>query len=267
MRKKALVLDIDGTLVNSEKRITEATKNALRQVLEAGHKVVLASGRPAYGMGPYAKALELEKYGGYLLSHNGAKVMGCATGEVLFCRALPLDLLPGLHAFARKNGCGLATHSEDMAISAFLPDKYVELEAGINWMPVKVAEDFAEYVDFDIYKCFMTAEGERAARLEQQLQALYGHRASIYRSESFFIEIVPKGTDKGESLARLMETIKVAREDVVCCGDGYNDISMIRYAGVGVAMGNARQAVKEAADYVTGSNDEDGLVQVIERFL
>lgn len=267
MKIKALVLDIDGTLTNSKKEITPATKDAIQNILEQGHKVVLASGRPAYGMRRYADELELKRYGGYLLSHNGARVLDYHTGKVIFQRALPLELLPDLYEFAAENGCGLATHSENTVISAFSPDTYVSLEARINGMPVQKAAQFAEYVDFDIYKCFMTADGEKAAILEKKLQEICGTRASVYRSETFFIEIVPKGVDKGDSLARLMDNIGIDRENVVCCGDGFNDISMIRYAGVGVAMGNAQIPVKEAADYVTAGNDEDGLVQVIRRFI
>lgn len=267
MKTKALVMDIDGTLTNSRKKITPATGRAIRTILERGHKVVLASGRPTFGMRRYAEELELDRFGGYLLSHNGARAMDYQTGKVIFQKALPLELLPDLYDFAEKNGCGLATHSEDTLISAFAPDRYVELEARINGMPAKKVGNFAEYVDFDIYKCFMTADGEKAAVLEKELQSCCGSRASVYRSEAFFLEIVPEGVDKGDSLARLMETIGIRREDVVCCGDGYNDISMLRYAGVGVAMGNAQSPVKEAADYVTAANDEDGLVQVIERFI
>lgn len=267
METKALVMDIDGTLTNTEKNITKATKDAIRKILEQGHKVVLASGRPAFGMRRYADELELKRYGGYLLSHNGARALDYCTGKVIFQKTLPLELLPDLYAFAREKGCGLATHSENAVISAFAPDDYVALEARINGMPVKEAENFPDYVKFDIYKCFMTADSERAAALEKELQVICGFRASVYRSEAFFIEIVPRDVDKGDSLARLMEGIGIRREDVICCGDGFNDISMIRYAGVGVAMGNAQPPVKEAADYVTAGNDEDGLVQVIERFI
>ncbi len=267
MKTKALVLDIDGTLTNTEKEITPATKAAILAVLNQGHKVILASGRPAYGMRRYAEELELMRYGGYLLSHNGARVLDYRTGNVIFQKAVPPELLPDLVDFARKNGCGLATHSEDTVISAFPPDDYVSLEARINGMPVRVAEDFVQYVDFDIYKCFMTADGKRAAELEKELRKLCGSRASVYRSEAFFIEIVPENVDKGASLARLVENIGIGREDVVCCGDGFNDISMLCYAGVGVAMGNAGLPVKEAADYVTAGNDEDGLVPVIEKFI
>ena len=90
---------------------------------------------------------------------------------------------------------------------------------------------------------------------------------SVYRSEPFFIEIMPQNVDKASSLDRMLQTVGLTRENAICCGDGFNDISMIKYAGVGVAMGNAQEKVKEAADYITGSNDKDGLVEVMEKFI
>jgi len=267
MKKKLLVLDIDGTLLNSRKEISPATRAALREMMGKGHKVVLASGRPAPGVRPYGQTLELDKYGGYLLAFNGARIVDCSTGKIIYRKTLPPALLPELYRFARDNGCGLATHSEQEAVSAFEPDEYIAMEARINGLPVRTVDNFVDYVDFDIYKCLMTAEAARAALLEKMLQEECGDRASIYRSEPFFIEVMPKNVDKGDSLARMLEVIGMDREDVVCCGDGYNDISMIRYGGVGVAMGNAQPEVKAAADYVAADNDADGLVEVINRFI
>jgi len=267
MEEKVLVLDIDGTLTNSQKEITPATKRGIRTVLEHGHKVILASGRPTPGMRRYERELELEKYGGYLLSFNGARIIECRTGEIVYQRILPPGIIPSLYAFAKKNSCGLVTYFGDNIISAFEPDEYVELESRINGMPIKVVENFVNYVDFDIVKCIITAPVDRAPQLEKELQGKYEDVASVYRSEPFFIEIMPKNVDKATSLDRMLETVGLTRENAICCGDGFNDISMLQYAGTGVAMGNAQPAVKEVADYVTGTNDEDGLVQVIDEFI
>ena len=264
---KALVLDIDGTLTNSKKEVTPATKEAVQQTMLLGHKVILASGRPTPGMRRYESELELAKYGGYLLSFNGARIVDCRTGEVVFQKILPLTLLPGLYRFAKENGCGLISYLGNEVISAFEPDEYVQIEAGINGLPIRVEENFLEFIDFDINKCLMTAPPETAPALEKELQEKYGHVASIYRSEPYFIEIMPQNVDKAASLDQMLPTIGVKRENTVCCGDGFNDISMIKYAGVGVAMGNAQQVVKEAADIITLTNDEDGLVPIIEKYL
>lgn len=266
MEKKLLVLDIDGTLTNSEKNITNATKEAILNIMLQGHKVILASGRPTPGMRRYEKELELERYGGYLLSFNGARIIESRTGEIVYQRLLSLTLLPGLYAFARENGCGLVTYLGDDVISAFPADKYIKIEAGINGMPIRQVDHFLDFVDFSINKCLMTAEPEKAKVLVEQMQKRWGDVASIYRSEPYFIEIMPYNVNKATGLERILEALGMKRENIVCCGDGYNDISMIQFAGVGVAMGNAQPAVKEAADYITAANDEDGLVEVIRKF-
>lgn len=266
MKKKALILDIDGTLTNSEKEITSATKEAIQELMCRGHKVILASGRPTPGMRRYEEELELEKYGGYLLSFNGARIVDCTTGEVIYQKILPQTLIPGLYRFAEKQGCGLITYLGSEVISAFRADEYIALEARINGLPIREVSNFPDFVDFAVNKCLMTAEPEKAAVFEKQLVEKYGEYASIYRSEPFFIEIMSQKVDKASSLDKILPVLGIAREDTVCCGDGFNDISMIAYAGVGVAMGNAQQAVKDAADYITATNDEDGLVQVIEKF-
>ena len=267
MQEKVLVLDIDGTLTNSKKEITESTKQGIWNILQHGHKVILASGRPTPGMRKCEEELELKKYGGYLLSFNGARIVECKTGEVVYQRTLPLSIVPGLYEFAKANGCGLITYQGPGVISAFEPDDYVQLEARINGIPIKVVDNFVEYVNFDINKCLMTAPEEIAPELEKQLQEKYSDVASIYRSEPYFIEIMPKDVNKATSLDHMLEGMGLTRENAICCGDGYNDISMIEYAGTGVAMGNAQPAVKDAADYITGTNDEDGLVEVIDKFI
>ena len=171
MQEKVLVLDIDGTLTNSKKEITEATKQGIWNILQHGHKVILASGRPTPGMRKCEEELELKKYGGYLLSFNGARIVECKTGEVVYQRTLPLSIVPGLYEFAKANGCGLITYQGEGVISAFEPDKYVQLEARINGIPIKKVDDFVSYVDFDINKCLMTAPEEIAPELEKQPDA------------------------------------------------------------------------------------------------
>ena len=89
---------------------------------------------------------------------------------------------------------------------------------------------------------------------------------SVYRSEPYFLELVPMGIDKARSLAVLLEKLGMTREEMVAVGDGYNDLSMIQYAGMGVAMANAQEPVRKAADYVTLSNEEDGVAAVVEKF-
>lgn len=264
---KMLVLDIDGTLTNSNKDISENTKRGIKNIMERGHKVVLASGRPTPGMRRYADELELEKYGGYLLSFNGGRIIDCQTGEIVYQKVLPKSVIRGLYKFAEERDAGIITYLGDKIILGTRVDKYIEIESRFNGMPIKKVDNFVEYVDFDVNKCLITAEPEKAGGYVKELQEKYGEILSVYRSEPFFIEVMPKNIDKANSIDRMLNTVGLTRENIICCGDGYNDMSMIQYAGVGVAMENAQPEVKEAADYITDSNDNDGIVKVIDKFI
>lgn len=267
MEKKVLVLDLDGTLTNSEKKITPKTKKALMKMQEQGHTVVLASGRPTPGVTPLAKELELEKNGGYILSFNGGQITDCATGEVVYQKTLPPEVVPELFELADKLDIGLISYEGDSIITGMHYDQYIDMEKNINHLPVKQMENVADYIDFPLNKCLGTADPEVAAKAEQEYAKMFGKTLCISRSEPFFIEITPMGIDKAASLERFCKITGNKRENLIACGDGFNDVSMIEYAGLGVAMENAQDAVKEVADYVTDSNDEDGVAKVIYKFI
>lgn len=116
-------------------------------------------------------------------------------------------------------------------------------------------------------KCLIGAQDETAAVIEKELNEKFGDRVTIFRSEPFFVEIMPKDVHKATSLEKLLGILKMDRKDLIACGDGYNDLTMIEYAGVGVAMANAQQVVKDHADYITRSNEEDGIADVIDKFI
>lgn len=267
MEKKVLVLDLDGTLTNSEKKITPRTKKALMEMQEQGHTVVLASGRPTPGITPLAKELELEKNGGYILSFNGGQITNCKTGEIVYQKTLPPEVVPKLFDLADKLDIGLISYEQDAIITGMHYDEYIDIEKNITHLPVKQMENISEYIDFPLNKCLGTADPEVAAQAEKEYEKMFGKTLCISRSEPFFIEITPMGIDKAASLERFCKLTGNKRENMIACGDGFNDVSMIEYAGLGVAMANAQAAVKEVADYVTASNDEDGVAKVIYKFI
>lgn len=266
MEKKLLVLDIDGTLTNSKKEITPKTKEAIQKILEMGHLVMLASGRPTPGLRRYEEELELKKYGGYLISYNGAKVSRCEDDAVLYQQKMPRECVAEVYQYACEHDLGIITYDKDV-ICGRRVDAYIELEARINGMTIKPVDNFIEYVDFDVNKCLMTSDPNESEGHMNALQEIFEGRLNIGRSEAFFIEIMSIGVDKAETLSKALPLIGVTRENTICCGDGFNDKTMIEFAGVGVAMANAKEEVKAAADYITASNDEDGIVEVIEKFI
>lgn len=140
------------------------------------------------------------------------------------------------------------------------------MESFINKLPLK-EKNLVEYVDYNPNKCLLTAPGEIAAEHEKILSKKFEGRISIYRSEPFFIEALPMGIDKAHSIEVLINHLGIPKENTIACGDGFNDLTMIKYAHVGVAMANATDVVKENADYITKSNNEDGIAHVIEKFI
>ena len=267
MSRKILALDLDGTLTDSNKGITPRTKEMIAKMQEQGHIVVLASGRPTPGVQRVADKLHLSEMGGYMLSYNGARVQDCKTGEILFQQTMPLDMIPILFDEAKEHQIGMMTYQNGKIISGEIVDEYMGLESRINGLEIYPFADPAAQVTTPVNKCLGTADPEHAARLEVLFREKYGDRIDVGRSEPFFLELLPKHVDKAASLGKLCEALGQTKEDLIACGDGFNDRSMIAFAGLGVAMANAQDVVKEVADYVTLSNDEDGVAHVIEKFI
>ena len=113
----------------------------------------------------------------------------------------------------------------------------------------------------------MTGDAEHLAEVEQREKDKYGGKLSIYRSEPYFLEIMPKGIDKAQSLQRLLDHLGLTKNEMIACGDGFNDLSMIKFAGLGVAMSNAQKIVKRNADYITFTNDENGVAHVVDKYI
>lgn len=268
MRYQVLVLDLDGTLTNSKKEITEPTRKALAEIQQAGKIVVLASGRPINGVVPLARELELKKYGGYMLSFNGARITRCATGELIYNRTVPREVIRPIFEYVRKlEGVNIISYSDTEIFSAKEPGRYTLLESRINDMNVVVADDFPSALPPSVNKLLLPGEPDVLEALIPKLKKQYHGLLSIYRSEPFFLEIMPQNIDKAASLQKLLNSLGMTADEMICCGDGYNDVSMIEYAGLGVAMGNAQTAVKASADFVTRTNDEDGILHVINLFM
>lgn len=265
--RKLLILDIDGTLVNSEKKITEKTLNALEQIQKMGHAVALASGRPYPGMKQYAEQIGLVKNNGYAISFNGGRIIECATGKIIYENTIPNKYAKVIYDYAVNKGLGLLTYKDDYIVAGTRIDNYMQYEARLNFMTLRHVKDYLGFVDFDMIKCLLTAEPEHAAMAEQELKDMLYPNLNVFRSEPYFVEVTANGVDKAKTIASLIEILDISRENTICCGDGFNDATMVEFAGVGVAMGNAQQVVKDCADYITGSCDEDGLVEVIEKFV
>lgn len=266
MKYKLLVLDLDGTLTNSKKEITQQTKDTLIKAQEAGLKVLLASGRPTYGVAPLANELELQKYEGYILAYNGGEIIDWKTRKLMYEKQLDSDLLPYLYRCAKENDFAIVTYENEYVLTEKPDDEYVLKEALLNVMKIKKVDNFLEAVKHPIIKCLIVGEPTRLAQLEKEMYEKLKDRMGVFRSEPYFLELVPKGIDKAQSLSVLLEEIGMTKGEMIAIGDGFNDLSMIQYAGLGIAMKNAQDVVKQAADFITLSNDEDGVAYAVKKF-
>ncbi len=263
---RIIALDLDGTLTNHDKVVTPKTREALLRAQSDGAIIVLASGRPTYGIEPVAECLELNGRGGYILSYNGGKIVAAKTHEELFSQFLPDHVIPVLYKYAKEKGYALLGYSGDEIITEMPDDQYVKEESRINKMVVRQVDRLLDHLEPHPTKLLMTGDPEDMIQAEQELKAVLDDEMDIFRSAPFFLELVPKGIDKAQSLRRLLSMVGLAAEDMIAFGDGYNDLSMLQLAGMGVAMANAAPEVREQADYITLSNEEDGVAAALEHF-
>ena len=263
---KMLALDIDGTLTTSDKVITEATKRAVISLQERGIKVIIASGRSEYGLRHIIDELEFFRFGSYVMSFNGGRITDCTTGEIVYDNPLPLSYLPEIYNTAVEYNLGILGYEKDCLISGNGTDEYQEYDALICKMQLKEVDDFPVYFNTPFNKCLLTGTPKHLRNVLSAVQKRFADRLNIFLSEEFFIEVLPKNIHKAAALESLLKRLEISKDELVCIGDGINDITMIEYAGLGIAMANANPLLIEKADYVTDSNDNDGVVKAIERF-
>ncbi|MFQ8674809.1 MAG: Cof-type HAD-IIB family hydrolase [Enterococcus avium] len=277
MTIKAIVLDIDGTLLNTGKIISEKTKQALIAAQEEGIKVILASGRPTTGMLELAEQLEMTKYEGFLVSYNGARVTDCLTKEVLFNQAMSIETGQAILEHLKNFDVIPMIDKEDYLYvndvysgMLDLPDgafNIIEYEARGGNFKLSEIDDLAAFATFPINKILIAAQPEYLQKIAPALHAPFDEIVTAAFSASFYFEFTDKGIDKAKALNTVFPEMGIHSENIIAFGDGHNDRSIIEYAGIGVAMGNAVDALKEIADDVTLSCDEDGIAAGLEKYL
>lgn len=264
MKCKLLLLDMDGTTVNSRLEITKRTCDAVIRLAAAGTVVAIVSGRPTFGLLTAANMLELRRYGGYLVAYNGGSVYACKSKETILDQALPVNTAGALQRVANASGCSILSYSGD-AIVTDAPDCSYHLhEAEINGMRIKYAPDFSIFDTEKLHKCLFSADPEVILRAEACARNALPDGIEFYRSDPFFLEVVPRGVNKGVALQWLAERLHIDQKDAVACGNGLNDIAMFRAAGFGIAMGDAQEELIREADYVSKSCDEEGVAHALE---
>lgn len=262
---KLIALDLDGTLNNTKKVITDKTKAALIKAQQLGAKVVLASGRPTAGLFREAEILNMKAYNGMFLSFNGAKVVDYTTNNCIYDKTISSDYTHKMLKHLKNFKVNVMVAEKEDLLVEDLDGYKSEYEARINNLKLKKVDDLDKYIDFEPNKLLISAEPEYLASVADAIKEPFGDNLSIYFSTPFYLEVMANNIDKALALDKIVKHLGIEREEVIAFGDGHNDIPMIKYAGHGVAMGNAVEDLKEIANEITLSNDEDGIAYTLSK--
>ncbi len=260
---KIIFLDIDGTLTDSHKRIMPETLKALMNVQKNGVRLAIASGRPSKGVLPYAEELQLDKYAGYILPFNGGQIINYQTKETVYENTLTMDIIKMAYNISKEYNTELITYQGDCILSETDDNPYLKIESEINKMDVIKVPSLLDAIKEMPVKCLMLGDGDYLGKIESEIKEKMGHDANVFRSEPFFMEIVPNGIDKAAAMEVLIDKIGIKQSETMAFGDGYNDISMVEYAGLGVAMSNGCNMIKQVADRIADDNNSEGIAKII----
>ncbi|MDT0003925.1 Cof-type HAD-IIB family hydrolase [Listeria cossartiae subsp. cayugensis] len=277
MTTQAIILDIDGTLLNDDKKISTKTKEALITAQQNGVKLILASGRPTTGMHLYAEQLEMEKYHGLLVSYNGAKVIDCQTKEELFNQALTVSEGKAVLEHMKNFEVKVMIDKDDYmyvndVFDCYVPYKgeeinIIQYESRGGNFKLCEKDDLAAFLDYRISKILTAGDPAYMQENYQAMMAPFKDSLNCVFTADFYFEFTAQGIDKAKALDTVLTPMGISPENIIAFGDGHNDITMVEYAGTGIAMSNAVPELKATASSITLSNNEDGIAHVLNSLI
>jgi Cof subfamily protein (haloacid dehalogenase superfamily) len=260
---KLIAIDVDGTLLDSNHKISQMNKDWIKIATDKGAILVLASGRPLNGLFEIFNELELNPNNHYLMAFNGAVVVKASDHSLIFERTLELQLTKSI-----------LRHLEQFPVTPILSRKQelivddangynVQGEAIANQMELVVVDNLSDYLDYQPNKILVSADSSVIDQFSDAIQNPFLDSVDFVKSAPFYLEIIVKDTNKGSSLQYLSNLLGIDQTEVMAIGDNYNDVSMIEYAGLGVAMGQADEIIKRKSQYITDTNDENGVAKAL----
>ena len=262
---RIIAVDIDGTLLSTRGTVLPGTRAEFARARQQGATIMFASGRPVVGLQLLAERLMLDTSGAVFIGGNGSRSVDADTGAVLARQGLEFGLVAGIVELAAEHDI-IVMLCEDDALIVDRPDHpQVIFEAEGNGQVVRAVPDLAGLAegDVDIDKILMYSDPVKLRPFSEAFAERFEGRVEYSFSAPFYFEATAKGVDKGSALAAVAEALGLSVTDAVAFGDNGNDLPMIEAAGIGVAMANGLLTVREAADRVTASNDEEGIAAVL----
>ncbi len=263
---KLIAVDMDGTLLNHKKEISLGNQKAIAAAKAQGKNVVIATGRPLVGIKRYLEQLNMVTDQDYVIAFNGALVQTAETGRVVYMKTLAWQDYQDLYEVSKKLGVHIHALTE-RHVTTPVPNPYTDVEAEINLIETEILPVGEVPKDYTIVKVMFVDESEKLDAAFEELPLWVLEKYTIVRSAEIFLEFLDRSVNKGTGVAAVAKEMGIEKEQVICVGDAGNDMAMIQYAGLGVAMENAFDYVKEAADFITLSNDADGVAHVIQEYM
>lgn len=265
---KLIALDIDGTVLREDKSLSNGVKEAIAKAAAKGVKVVITTGRPIKGISKILNELNLRSEGDYAIGYNGGVIQKTHNEEVTSQILMPENSFDPLYRLSVDLNVHihLLTSKEVITPNKDISD-FTVLEAFMNGIQLlyKTPEEIQAIKN--INKVMLIDHPEILETAIAQLPNWLYEKFNVVRSAPHFLEILPKEVSKGTGIKMLADSLGIKQEEVIAVGDADNDLDMIEYAGLGVAMGNAFENVKEIANYITKTNEEDGVAHVINKFI
>ncbi|UDG81477.1 Sugar phosphatase YidA [Candidatus Profftia lariciata] len=268
MSIKLIAIDLDGTLLNKDYIITPAVKKSILTARSHDVHILLATGRPFVGVRQYLRDLELDKVGCYCLCNNGGLIVHANNGKPLFETLLDHKDYIYLESLSHQIGSHFHAFNHHVLYTANRNiSKYTIHESFITGIPLYFcpANEMDKNIKFP--KVMMIDHpdilNKAIERIPKEVYKLY----TIMKSSPYYLEILNKNANKGKGVALIAKYLNISRENIMSIGDHDNDLAMVKYAGIGVAMGNAEPILKEVAQFITNTNEEDGVMVAINKFL
>ena len=264
---KLIALDMDGTLLNSDKVISAENKDAIARARAAGVKVVLASGRPLEGMQSKLDELNISGEDDFVLFYNGSMVQNVSTKEVIHSEISHGKAAKAIAELAHELGGYVHAFSKVHGLITPENNEYTGIEARINGLEI-TEFDFSQLEDdHEIIKTMIVAEPNKLTEIIGKLPEQFKSQFTIVQSAPFFLEFLNPKSNKGVGIEAIANHLGIQSDEVICMGDAENDHHMLEYAGLGIAMENAMKETKQIANYITASNDDHGVAKAIDKFI
>ena len=258
---KAVALDLDGTLLNSKKEISEENKNILKKLSENGVEILIVTGRPYPITKKIAQSLEIPLT---VICYNGARVMNIKTDEILFEKVLEENQVLKIIEFCRKNKKDLNLFQDDIWYVENLESngtKYYKKNSKLE----PTLKYFDAFENFKMIKGIIIDENEELGRVEKDLKSILGETIYYTYSQDKYLELLNKDVNKGATLKKVLESKGINISECIAFGDAHNDLEMLESVGIGVAMGNAHEVLKNKVQYITDSNDNNGVAKFLTK--